>query len=59
MKKKINVFTQYTKEQSKKTGRPGYYLSLSGSSLWSCSMIPVISVKNFGEFLQKRRRKDG
>ena len=59
MKKKVNIFTQYTKEQSKQTGSPGYYLSLSGSSLWRCSMIPVISVRNFGEFLQKRRRKDG
>ena len=48
MSKKINISTQYTKEENKKSGRRGYLR-------WKREKETSISPKEFGMFLQKRK----
>lgn len=48
--KKIDISTQYTKEENKKSGRSGYFL-------WKREKETSISPKEFGMFIQKNGGK--
>lgn len=45
-----DISTQYTKEQNKKCGRKGY-------GLWKYEKQDIISPKDYGMFLQRKRKK--
>lgn len=49
MKKKIDISTQYTKEENKKNGRKGYLF-------WRHEKETQMNVRYFGEFLSQHRR---
>lgn len=45
-----DISTQYTKEQNNKTGRRGYIA-------WKLEKETVISPKEYGQFLENKRRR--
>lgn len=46
----MDISTEYTKTKNKEEGRRGY-------GMWKREKVTVISPKNYGMFLQRRRRK--
>lgn len=50
MNKKLDISTQYTKEENKNNGRKGYLF-------WKREKDTVIPVNKFGEFLQRKGKK--
>ena len=46
---KADIITAYTKMQNKETGRHGY-------RMWKREKVTIISPKDYGEFLQRKKR---
>ena len=44
-----DITTMLTRERNKKCGRKGY-------AMWKLEKVNIISPKNYGEYLQKKKR---